>query len=102
GIVVALAIYLLAYRGGVLGTRLVLIGIGIAATLDALTSYILSTAPQWELQEAMRWLTGSLNGASWAHVQTVLAAGLVCVPVLLLQARDLSLDRKSGVSGRRG
>ena len=91
GIGVALAIYLLAYRGGVLGTRLVLIGIGIAATLDALTSYILSTAPQWELQEAMRWLTGSLNGASWAHVQPVLAAGLVCVPVLLLQSRDLSL-----------
>ena len=91
GIGVALAIYLLAYRGGVLGTRLVLIGIGIAATLDALTSYILSTVPQWELQEAMRWLTGSLNGASWAHVQPVLAAGLVCVPVLLLQSRDLSL-----------
>lgn len=93
GIAVALTIYLLAHRGGVLGTRLVLIGIGIAATLDALTSYILTTAPQWELQEAMRWLTGSLNGSSWDDVRPVLVACLVCVPVLLLKTRDLSMLR---------
>ncbi|MFN3601941.1 MAG: FecCD family ABC transporter permease [Dietzia sp.] len=93
GIAVALAIYLLAYRGGVVGTRLVLIGIGIAATLDAVTSYILKTAPQWELQEAMRWLTGSLNGASWGHVQPVVVACLVFAPVLLLKSRDLSMLR---------
>lgn len=93
GIAVALAIYLLAYRGGVVGTRLVLIGIGMAATLDAATSYILKTAPQWELQEAMRWITGSLNGASWEHVQPVLVACLVFAPVLLLKSRDLSMLR---------
>ncbi|MDV8002791.1 FecCD family ABC transporter permease [Rhodococcus sp. IEGM 1408] len=93
GIAVALTIYLLAYRGGVVGTRLVLIGIGIAATLNAVTDYILKTAPQWELQEAMRWLTGSLNGASWAHVQPVLVACCVFAPVLLLKSRDLSMLR---------
>lgn len=93
GVAVALAIYALAYRGGVVGTRLVLIGIGIAATLDAVTSYILKTAPQWELQEAMRWLTGSLNGASWDQVGPVLVAMLICVPVLLLQSRNLSMLR---------
>ena len=91
GIAVALLIYVLAYRGGVVGTRLVLIGIGIAATLDAVTNYILKSAPQWELQEAMRWITGSLNGASWDSVGLVLAACLVCVPILLLKARDLSM-----------
>lgn len=91
GIGVALLIYGLAYRGGVVGTRLVLIGIGIAATLDAVTSYILTTAPQWELQEAMRWIAGSLNGASWSDVGPVLVACVVCVPVLLLTARDLSM-----------
>lgn len=58
-----------------------------------MTSYILKTAPQWELQEAMRWLTGSLNGASWQHVQPVFLACLVCAPVLLLLSRDLSLLR---------
>lgn len=91
GIAVALAIYALAYRGGVLGTRLVLIGIGIAATLDAATSYILEKAPQWELQEAMRWLAGSLNGASWEQTLPVLVASCVLVPVLLLLSRSLSI-----------
>lgn len=93
GIGVALIIYLLAYQGGVVGTRLVLIGIGIAATLNALTDYILKTAPQWELQEAMRWLTGSLNGASWQAVLPVLAASFVCIPLLLLLSRNLSMLR---------
>ncbi|WP_241737221.1 iron chelate uptake ABC transporter family permease subunit [Dietzia sp. CQ4] len=93
GIAVALAIYLLAYRGGVVGTRLVLIGIGTAAMLNAATNYILKTAPQWELQEAMRWITGSLNGASWSQVQPVLVACLVFAPVLLLKSRDLSMLR---------
>ncbi|MET3861438.1 iron complex transport system permease protein [Dietzia sp. 2505] len=93
GIAVAVAIYLLAYRGGVVGTRLVLIGIGTAAMLNAATNYILKTAPQWELQEAMRWITGSLNGASWSQVQPVLVACLVFAPVLLLKSRDLSMLR---------
>lgn len=93
GIAVAIAVYGLAYRGGVVGTRLVLIGIGIAATLNAATDYILKTAPQWELQEAMRWLTGSLNGSSWDQVVPVLVALAVCGPVLLALSRDLSLLR---------
>ena len=41
GLAVAAAIYLLSFRGGVAGTRLILIGIGMAAVLDALTNYVL-------------------------------------------------------------
>src|SRR5690606_9493520 len=62
GLAVALLIYGLSYGGGVAGTRLILIGIGIAAMLDSVTSYLLSTAAPWDLQETMRWLTGSLDG----------------------------------------
>jgi iron complex transport system permease protein len=90
GLGVALVIYLLSYRDGVAGTRLILIGIGIAAMLDSLTAYVLSRAPQWELQEAMRWLTGSLNGASWDDVVPLLLALAVLGPVLLGQARNLA------------
>jgi iron complex transport system permease protein len=90
GLGVALLVYLLSYRDGVAGTRLILIGIGIAAMLDSVTAYVLSKAPQWELQEAMRWLTGSLNGAAWADVVPVLLAFVVLGPVLLGQARNLA------------
>ncbi|WP_378143902.1 FecCD family ABC transporter permease [Cnuibacter sp. UC19_7] len=93
GLVVAVAVYLLSYRGGVAGTRLVLIGIGVAAMLKSLTAWVLSQAGQWDLQEATRWLTGSLNGASWDQVLPVLAALVVLGPLLLSQARDLSVTR---------
>lgn len=90
GLGVALLIYLLSFRKGVLGTRLILIGIGVSAMLESVTSYVLSKAPRWELQEAMRWLTGSLNGSSWQDVLPVLIALAVIGPVLLGQSRNLA------------
>lgn len=91
GLAVALLIYGLSYRSGVAGTRLILIGIGIAAMLDSVTSYLLSTAAAWDLQETMRWLTGSLNGTTWTATVPVVVALLVLGPVLLLQTRNLSM-----------
>jgi iron complex transport system permease protein len=93
GLAVALAVYGLAFRSGVVGTRLILIGIGIAAMLDSVTAYVLSRAAEWDLQEALRWLTGSLNGTNWTETVPVLVALAVLGPVLLGQARDLSAMR---------
>ncbi|MGW8630438.1 FecCD family ABC transporter permease [Streptomyces sp. NPDC055793] len=87
---VALLVYTLAFRDGVAGTRLILIGIGVAALLDSVTSYVLSQAAEWDLQEAMRWLTGSLNGTTWAETVPTVVALLVLGPVLLAQSRNLS------------
>ncbi|MFJ3146226.1 FecCD family ABC transporter permease [Streptomyces halstedii] len=92
-LVVALLVYGLAFRDGVVGTRLILIGIGISAMLDSVTSYVLSRAAEWDLQEAMRWLTGSLNGVSWDQTVPALLALAVLAPVLLSQARNLSAMR---------
>src|SRR5699024_6816535 len=89
GLLVALVIYLLSYRGGVVGTRLILVGIGIAAMLTSLTDWVLSKAGQWDLQEALRWLTGSLNNTSWEQVLPVLAALVVFGPVLLGRSGEL-------------
>jgi iron complex transport system permease protein len=89
GLGVALLIYLLSFHDGVAGTRLILIGIGVAAMLESVTAYILSRAAAWDLQEATRWLTGSLNSTSWDDVLPTLAALAVLGPVLLLRARDL-------------
>ncbi|MET8370854.1 FecCD family ABC transporter permease [Micromonospora profundi] len=91
GLAVALVIYLLSFKDGVAGTRLVLIGIGMAAMLDSLTAYVLSQAAEWDLQEALRWLTGSLNGVTWKQVTPVAVAVAVLAPVLLGQARNLSM-----------
>lgn len=87
---VAAAIYALARRGGAAGTRLILIGIGAAAMLESLTLYALSKAGSWDLQEATRWLAGSLNGATWDRVLPVALAFVLLAPVLLAQGRALT------------
>ena len=89
----ALTIYLLSYKGGFAGVRLILIGIGIAAMLQSVISYQLSRAAGWDIQAAMQWLTGSLNSASWDRLLPLLIACLVVVPLLFAQQRSLSILR---------
>ncbi|MGN6447735.1 MAG: FecCD family ABC transporter permease [Brucella intermedia] len=93
GLAVALAVYGLSFRNGVAGTRLILVGIGVAAMLESFIAYILSTAPAWSLQEAMRWLTGSVNGAGLDQMLPLLAALVVFGGLLLSRSRDLEALR---------
>ncbi len=85
----ATATYLLAYRRGVTGYRLVLVGIGVTAMLTSVTAYLLTTADLYTAERAAVWLTGTLAGRSWAHVAPVLAALTVLTPVALALARTL-------------
>jgi iron complex transport system permease protein len=94
GLGVALAIYLLAYRRGVAaGTRLILIGIGVAAMMQSIISWQLERATNFELAEALRWLTGSLNGALWRDVVVVLVALLVLGTLVLVHTRNLAASQ---------
>jgi iron complex transport system permease protein len=87
------AIYLLSSRGGFAGTRLILIGIGVAAMLDSVVTYVLSRAAVFDLQAAMQWLTGSVNGATWSTVAPLAVAMVVAVPLLLIGERELGVLR---------
>lgn len=90
-VVTSLAVYLLAYRRGISGYRLVLVGIGVSAFLVAGTEYLLTRGEIYEVQRAVVWLTGSLNGRSWDHVRPVSWALVVLVPTALVLARQLRL-----------
>lgn len=87
----AAAIYALSYRGGFSGTRLVLIGLGISAMLTSVISYALSRAAQWDIQTALRWVSGSLNNASWDTVVPLALASAVLIPMLLVASRGLGV-----------
>ncbi|MCW5707591.1 iron ABC transporter permease [Shinella sp.] len=93
GLGVALLIYALSFRNGVAGTRLILVGIGVSAMLESVIAYILSTAPAWTLQEALRWLTGSVNGAQLGQTLPLLVALALFGGLLLSRARDLEALR---------
>lgn len=93
GLGIALLVFGLSFRNGVAGTRLILVGIGVAAMIDSFIAYLLSRAPSWDLQEAMRWITGSVNGAKLDQAVPVLAALLLFGGILLSRARDLEALR---------
>ncbi|MGB6246853.1 FecCD family ABC transporter permease [Gordonia sp. (in: high G+C Gram-positive bacteria)] len=83
------AVYGLSSAGGFAGTRLILIGIGVAAMLSSLVSYVLAKASQWDIAAALQWLTGSLSGVSWSRTVPLAIAVAVLVPLLLGNARHL-------------
>ncbi|SMR82599.1 iron complex transport system permease protein [Aliiroseovarius halocynthiae] len=93
GLLVAGTIYLLSRKGGAVGTRIILIGIGVSAMLDSVTSYLLTQALVWNLQEALRWLAGSLNGVKLHQAAPVAAALAVFGMPLLGQTRSLEILR---------
>lgn len=93
GLLVATVIWGLSSSRGAAGARLILIGIGVSAMLDSVTAYVLLEAPAWDRAEALRWLTGSVNGAQLPNVIPVLAALVVFGGLLLASARDLDILR---------
>ncbi|WOI58185.1 iron ABC transporter permease (plasmid) [Palleronia sp. LCG004] len=93
GLGVAGAIWGLSSGRSAAGARFILVGIGIAAMLDSATSYMLLDAQAWDRAEAMRWLTGSMNGARTEHVWPVAAALIGFGGLLASRARDLEILR---------
>jgi iron complex transport system permease protein len=105
GTVAAIAIYLLSYRRGVTGYRLVLVGIGVTAMLTSATSYLMTRAEIYDAQRAMVWLTGSLNGRGWDQVRPLGWALALLTPVALALGRhlrmlDLGDDAAAGLGTR--
>ncbi|GAA3865988.1 FecCD family ABC transporter permease [Streptomyces sedi] len=85
----ATLIYLLAWRNGVSGQRLVLVGIGVAAALTSVVSHMMTRSSAVVAQEARIWLAGSLNGRTWEHVGPLLAAVVLLFPLTVAAARSL-------------
>jgi iron complex transport system permease protein len=91
GLLTALAMYVLALRGGVDGYRLVLVGIGLGAMLSAITAYLLTRISIIEAQYAFIWLIGSLNGQSWEQLRLLAICLAVLVPLVLMLGRYVRL-----------
>ncbi|MGY0233770.1 FecCD family ABC transporter permease [Longispora urticae] len=91
GLATAVVVYLLAVRGGMQGTRLILMGIGVSAMLLSVNAYLITRASWQDALAAQSWLIGSLNGRQWDEVVPLAAAVAVLLPVALYQGRRLAL-----------
>lgn len=89
----AALVYALAWRHGLDGFRLVLVGIGVAAVFTNVKYWLLTVGDVNDTSRAMVWITGSLNGRGWEHVVPVALALAVLVPLTLLGTRSLNALR---------
>ncbi|MEU7032002.1 iron chelate uptake ABC transporter family permease subunit [Streptomyces sp. NPDC046275] len=91
GLVTGAVIYLLAWKRGVHGYRLVLVGIGAAAMLTALIHYLLTKAQLVDATRAMVWMTGSLEGRDMTQFWPLFGVSCVLLPLVLGHGRALRM-----------
>ena len=88
--IVSIIVYLLSWKNGVTPIRLILIGIGIAAAMSALTTMMIVLSDITTAGKAYLWLTGSIYGANWSSIYGMLPWVVVLVPVVIFFARTMN------------
>lgn len=84
-------IALLAWRGGFLPDRFVLIGIGCGYGLSSVTTFLLLRADPWNTPQIFTWLSGTTYGRTLPDVVPVAVALALALPALLAMRGRLDL-----------
>ncbi|MEV6304942.1 iron ABC transporter permease [Actinoplanes sp. NPDC051861] len=84
-------IAVLAWRGGLLPGRFLLIGIGCAYALSDISTFLLLRADPWDTPRILTWLSGTTYGRSFADVLPVVLVLLLATPAVLGMRRQLDL-----------
>lgn len=87
------------------GHRMILVGIALAAGLQAVVHWLLLRAQVFQAQDALVWLTGSLSPATWPQLRVLafVVAGLLPLLVLAstrLRVTELGDDTAAGLGVR--
>lgn len=91
GLLTTAIIYILSKGSSFSIGRLILIGIGIQAMLNAFISYLMVIGNTHDIPSAMRWMSGSLNGAKMENIMPLIMTVCICVPILLVYAKRLEI-----------
>lgn len=79
GLVTALVVYLLAYRNGIQGFRLIIVGIGVTAVLGSANAYLITRAEVHEAMVVGFWGAGSIGRVTWTSLVPSLALAAAIV-----------------------
>ena len=90
-LVTGLLLLLLAWRAGIDGYRLVLVGIALWAVAAAIVDWLLTRAEIHDAASAYVWITGSLNARTWGEAVPLLVALAVLLPAALACSRALGV-----------
>ncbi len=89
--IISTVIYILAWNKGVTPMRLVLIGIGMAAAMGSMTTLMIVSSPITTTAKAYVWLTGSVYGANWGQVYSMLPWVIIFIPAVFLFSRTVNV-----------
>jgi iron complex transport system permease protein len=84
-----LLLFLLAWRAGIDGYRLVLVGIALWSVGAALVDWLLTNAEIYDAASAYVWITGSLNARTWDHALPLAVTLALLLPLALALSRTL-------------
>ncbi|MGE6514779.1 FecCD family ABC transporter permease [Lysinibacillus sphaericus] len=87
----AVIIYTLAWKNGVSSTRLILVGIAVAAGFGAVSLIFSMKMTSNDFRFATIWLAGSLWGTDWKFVISALPWMLIFLPIAFLKAHVLNV-----------
>ena len=82
----AASIYLISWKGGIVPSRMILVGIGIGAFLAAATTWVTLQFPIEKIRPAIVWTMGSVYGSTWSDVRLLgfSFAGLGVLAIVLM------------------
>lgn len=89
----SLLIHLLSQRRGVTTETVVLLGIALVFTFNALLALLQFFASEQALGAVVFWMMGSLTKANWHKLAITAAVLLVCLPLFARRARALTTLR---------
>jgi ABC-type enterobactin transport system permease subunit len=84
-------LFLLTWRSGIDGYRLILVGIALWSFGAALVDWLLTNAEIYDAASAYVWITGSLNARTWDHALPLAVALAVLLPLALALSRVLRI-----------
>jgi len=89
---VGVIVYIFAWKDGVTPTRLVLIGIGVSAFMQAITTMLMIIGPIYQASEANKWITGSVKSADWDQIQIIVPVIIVLLLITFFITRQLNVQ----------
>lgn len=89
--VTAIVIYMLSSRKGMKPRRLLLIGIGLNAGLNAFISFMTFRGGVGDYNRVLIWTSGSLWGSGWSYVRVIIPIITIFFVIVMLSHKKLDV-----------
>lgn len=87
----ALIVFFLSWKNGIAPFRLLLIGIAVAAFMNAGTTIWMLMGPIYRASQATIWTTGTIYGANWSQVKVLVPWSILLIVIALLLRRQMNI-----------